>query len=152
MQFRLFCLFFLFSILVVGQNDDYKIRENKIEKYAADFSLIVNPFYTDVSINNTVSGYGIDFLYRLNTVLSFRGNYTGSYFNLKPSQENKINPEVYNGIVSGNYVPFQYFHGEMTLYLYTDVYESKIKVGIPADARNNKNKRSYLEIDNLYIS
>ena len=149
MQFRLFYLFFLFSTFVVGQNSDYKIKDNKIEKYATDFSFVVNPIYTDISSNNIVSGYGIEFLYRLNTVMSFRGNYTGSYFNQKPSKENKINPEAYNGVVSGDFVPFQYFHGEITLYLFTDVYESKIKVGVPVEARNNKNKRSYLEIDKI---
>ena len=149
MQFRLFYLFFLFSIFVVGQSGDFKIKDNKIEKYATDFSFVVNPLYADVSSDNIVSGYGIDFLYRLNTVMSFRGSYKGSYFNQEPSRENKNNPEAYNGIVSGEYVPFQYFHGEVTLYLFTDVYESKIKVGIPLEARNNKKKRSYQEIDKV---
>jgi hypothetical protein len=149
MQFRLLSLFVLFSIFVVGQNYDYKIRENKIEKYATDLSFVVNPLYTDVSKNNIVGGYGIDFLLRLNTIMSFRGNYTGSYFNKKSSQENKIDTEDYNGIVSSDYVPFQYFHGEITLYLYTDVYESNMKVGIPVEARDVKNKRSYLEIDKI---
>ena len=149
MQYNLLSLFFLVSMFVVGQDYDYKIKENKIEKYATDLSLVVNPLYTDVSSNNIVGGYGIDFLFRLNTIISFRGNYTGSYFNQKPSRENKKNSEVYNGIVSGNYVPFKYFHGEMTLYLYTDVYESKIKVGIPIEARKEENKRSYLKIDKI---
>jgi len=140
-------LFILTTVVVFGQDHDYKIKENKIGKYATDLSLVLNPIYTDISNNNIVGGYSADFLLRLNTIMSFRGNYTGSYLNQEPSKENKTG--VYNGIVSGDYIPFQYLHGEITLYLFTDVYESNVKIEMPGEMRNGKKQHSYLELDKI---
>lgn len=142
-------IFVLFSSVVIGQDHEYKIKENKLGKYATDLSLVLNPLFTDISNDNIVGGYSTDLLFRMNTIMSFRANYTGSYLNQKPEQVNKDNGGVYNGLASDGYVPFQYFHGEVTLYLYTDVYESNVKVGLPSQYRNGEKQNSYLELEKI---
>ena len=141
-------LLVLISISAFGQDHDYKIKENKINKHATDLSLVLNPVFTDVSNDNIAAGYSADFLLRLNTIMSFRGSYLGSYYNIEPTQENATSG-VYNGVLDGKYVPFQYYHGEVTLYLYTDVYEANVKVNMPTEIRNGEKQHSYLELEKV---
>jgi hypothetical protein len=141
-------LFTFITIFASGQDHNYKIKENKINKHATDLSLVLNPVITDISNDNTVAGYSADFLFRLNTIMSFRGSYLGSYYNIKPTQENSLDGG-YNGVLKGDYIPFQYYQGQVTLYLYTDVYEANVKVNMPTEIRNGEKQHSYLELDKI---
>lgn len=145
---------FFISLLVIiispaiAQDYGYKIKENKINKHAADLSFVINPAFTTLSNNNTVGGYSADVLLRLNTIMSFRGNYTGSYYNDEPSQ-NSDQAGIYNGVPTGNLKPFQYFHGEVSLYLYTNVYEGAAKVSLPSETRSGEKQSYFLELDKI---
>lgn len=132
----------------VAQDYEYKIKENKINKHASDLSLVVNPVFTNLSENNTVGGYGADITFRLNTIMSFRGNYSGSYFNIEPNQISERDG-VYNGISSGELKPFQYFHGELSLYLFTKVFEGSSKITLPSEVRNGEKQRYQLELSKV---
>ena len=148
MTCRIIAILVFISLTVLGQDHDYKIKENKINKHASDLSFVLNPVFSDVSNDNITAGYGGDILFRLNTIMSFRGSFLGSYYNIEPAQENSPSG-IYDGVVAGDYVPFQYYHGELTLYLYTEVYEANEKVNMPIEIRNGEKQRSYLELEKI---
>ncbi|MDG1518681.1 MAG: hypothetical protein P8Q42_11690 [Flavobacteriales bacterium] len=129
---------------------DYNIKENNLEKHPKDFSVKLNPIFTDLSNDNSVLGFNTGFHFRMNTVMSLYGGYYGSYFNIKPEVVKANSTEkVYNGVVADNYVPYKYLHGGVTMFLWTEVYEGKSKVSLPSEVRNGNKQRCFLEIDKI---
>jgi hypothetical protein len=129
---------------------DYNIKENNLEKHPVDLSLKLNPIFTDISNDNSVAGFNAGFHFRINTIMSFYGDYNGSYYNIKPEVVKRNSTvKVYNGVVADDYVPYQYFNGGATLFLWTDVYEGKAKVSLPSEVRNGKKQRYFLELDKI---
>ena len=128
---------------------DYNIKENNLEKHPIDFSIKLNPIFADVSNDNSVLGFNTEFHFRMNTIMSFYGGYNGSYFNIKPEVvKANSTDKAYNG-VADDYVPYKYFNGVVTLFLWTEIYEGKSKVSLPSEIRNGNKQRYFLELDKI---
>lgn len=129
---------------------DYNIKENNLEKHPIDFSVKLNPIFFDVSNDNSVLGFNTELHFRINTIMSFYGGYNGSYFNIKPEvvKANSTH-KAYNGVVADDYVPYEYFNGGVSLFLWTEIYEGKSKVSLPSEVRNGNKQRYFLEIDKI---
>lgn len=129
---------------------DYNIKENNLEKHPIDFSVKLNPIFTDFSNDNSVLGFNTEFHFRMNTIMSFYGGYNGSYFNIKPEVvKANSTDKAYNGVVADDYVPYKYLNGGVTLFLWTDLYEGKSKLSLPNEVKNGKKQRYFLELDKI---
>ena len=146
---KLLYLFSFVSTCVFAQNGDYEfsIKDNDPTANAYDLSIKLNPFFTDISNDNTVMGYSPSLFFRISTVMALHGEFLGSYYNNIPETvKSSSGTPSYNGVVDGDYVPFQYLNGGATLYLWSETYEKGAKVGLPKQKRNGGNQRYFLEI------
>lgn len=148
--FSIVAALILFSVVGMAQESTYtyNIKQNDIEQHAADLSLKINPLFTDFSNDNTVLGFSPEINFRLNTILSFQGQYQGSYYNLKPDVVKSENPAVYNGIAN-SFKPYQYYNGGLTLYIVNLLTEGKSRVTLPRETRNGDNHSYFLELNNI---
>lgn len=141
-----------FSLISIAQKSEYEydVKENKVEKQAYDFSLVINPVFTDISNDNQVMGFNPRVLFRLNTIMSVQADFFGSYLNNEPDivVDNADRENVYNGVVAGDYKRYMQFNGLVTFNLWNDVFESPSRVNIPNDRKGSGN-RYFLQLDQV---
>lgn len=144
-------LCFLGSFLFAQDSDyDFNIKDNKVEKSAYDLSLKLNPAFTDLSLDNNVGGYSSSLFFRISTIMALHAEYFGSYYNYEPEiiKENTSVP-TFNGISAGGYVPYQFYNAGATIYLFSQPFEGKIRVGLPSEVRNGAKHRYFFEVDDV---
>lgn len=145
----LLCVFAI-SLFAQESEYDFNIKENRLDKDPYDLSIRLVPSFTDLSKDNSVAGYAPSLFLRVGELMAIEGEYMGSYYNVIPDiEKSNTTAPTYNGVVNGEYVPFQYYKGGITLYVFSEAFEGKVKLGLPSEQRNGVKQRYFLEIDDV---
>ena len=95
-------------------------------------------------------GYNPNLYFRIGNSMAVHGGFMGSYYNNVPEVKNSSSTSTtYNGVVAGDYVPFQYLNGGATLYLWSEYIEGDAKVNLPSESRNGTKQNYFLEIKDV---